>query len=233
MIDVIIPLNTDSPHQNIELRYALRSIQKFLTGYRRIYIIGDCPDFIHNVVHIPYKDKSKYKQRNILMKILRACEESVSDDFMMFNDDHFQLQQEDAANYPYYASGTIEAEIMRCKGDYKSSLVNTLSALQYLSTWNFDCHLPIRYNKSKFINVMSFYDWSVPHGYVIKSLYCNTLNIQPMMTADGKVYDAISQEKLDEMVATRPCISTSNYALTNIMLRKLEALFPEKSVYER
>lgn len=233
MIDIVIPLGNGSPLGDIELRYALRGIQKYLTGYGRVYIVGECPKFIKNVVHIPFPDKSKYKQKNILRKILRACEdENLSSDFMMFNDDHYLLCEEEASEYPYYAHGTIESEIVRCKGDYKASLINTLSALKDLSTWNFDCHFPIKYNKEQFTNVMSFYDWSVPHGYVIKSLYCNTLNIQPVMTIDGKVHDAIKQDKLDEIISTRTCFSTSNYALTNIVKRKLDALFPEKSVYE-
>lgn len=234
MIDVVIPLNTDSPIDNLELKYCLRGIQKYLTGYRRIYIVGDLPDFVQNVVHIPFPDISKYKQKNIVRKILRACEEErMSDDFMFFNDDHYLLAWEEAAAFPYYATGTIESEIKRCKGDYRSSLINTLSALKDVSTWNFDCHFPIKYSKEQFSHIMSLYDWDVPHGHVIKSLYCNTLNIQPVMTCDGKVYDAISQEKLDDIVSTRTCFSTSNYALTNIVKRKLEALFPEKSVYEK
>lgn len=231
--DIVIPLGNGSPLDNYELRYCLRSIQKYLLDFRRVYIVGECPDFIHNVVHIPYPDKSKYKQKNILKKILRACqEEGLSDEFMFFNDDHFLLQEESALLYPHYVSGTIESEIKRCVGDYRTCLINTLAALKDLSTWNFDCHYPIRYNKRDFENVMGFYDWDIPHGYVIKSLYCNTLNIQPEMVLDGKINDAISQEMLDEIVSTRPCMSTSNYALTNIVKRKLEMLFPEKSVYE-
>lgn len=235
MIDVVIPLGNGSPLDNLELRYALRGIQKYLTGYRRVYIVGELPDFIHNVVHIPFKDTSKYKQKNIMRKIQRACEEeSLSKEFMMFNDDHFLLMEEEASEYPFYAHGMIEAEIKRCNGDYKNSLINTLSVLKDLSTWNFDCHQPIRYDKDQFVNIMSYYDWSVPHGYVIKSLYCNALNIQPtMLGSDAKVHDAISQGALDEMVSTHTCFSTSNYALTNIVKRKLDALFPEKSVYER
>lgn len=234
MIDVVIPLGDGSPSFDIELRYALRSIQKHLLGYRRVFIVGQLPDWCHNVVHLPFPDKSKYKQRNIFRKIMHACnDELLSDDFMFFNDDHYLLMEEQACDYPYYAHGTIEAEIARCKGEYKRSLINTLSALRDLSTWNFDVHYPIKYNKEQFKNVMSFYNWNVPDGYVIKSLYCNTLNIQPVMTRDGKIHDGVDPEKLDELASTRTCISTSNYALTNFVRRKLESLYPEKSVYER
>lgn len=234
MIDVVIPLGNGSPLDNIELRYCLRAIQKYLADYRRIYIVGECPDFIHNVVHIPFPDKNKYKQKNILKKILRACrEESLSDDFMFFNDDHFILDYVSALLYPNYICGSIESEIKRCKGEYKSALINTLAALKDLSTWNYDCHYPILYNKEQFVNVMGFYDWDVPYGYVIKSLYCNTLNIQPVPVLDCKVHDAISQADLDILTSARTCLSTSNYALTNIVKRKLDSLYPDKSVYER
>jgi hypothetical protein len=233
VIDCIIPLGNGSPLDDIELRYALRAIQKHLTDFRRVYIVGECPMFIHNVVHIPYPDKSKYKQKNIVNKILRACEEeSLSDDFIFFNDDHYLLENVSAMLFPYYACGTIESEIKRCKGEYRTALINTLSALKDVSTWNFDAHFPIRYNKEQFKNLMSFVDWNVPYGYVIKSLYCNLLNIQPVNVKDGKVHDAISQHDLDEIVSTRSVWSTSNYALTNIVKRKMQELYPEKSVYE-
>jgi hypothetical protein len=231
--DVVIALGKDSPLDDLELRYALRGIQANLLDYRRIYVVGEKPSFLKNVVHIPFPDKSKYKQKNILRKILRACEEEkLSNEFMFFNDDHFLLKQESALLYPYYYTGSIESEIIRCRGDYRQSLINTLSVLKDLSTYNFDTHYPIRYNKEQFVNVMGFYDWNVPHGYVIKSLYCNTLNVVPEPALDGKIHDAIAPDKLEELVSTRSCISTSNYALTNIVKNKLNWLFPEPSVYE-
>jgi hypothetical protein len=233
MIDCVIPLGNGSPLDDIELRYALRAIQKHLQDYRRVYIVGELPSFIHNVVHIPYPD-GKWKQRNIYRKILRACqEESLSDEFMFFNDDHFLTENVSAMMFPYYITGTIESEIKRCRGDYRAALINTLSALKDLSTWNFDCHFPVRYNKDQFQNIMSFYDWSVPQGYVIKSLYCNSLNIKPVPILDCKIQDTISQADMDALVSSRPCFSTSNYSLTNIVKRKMDELYPDKSVYEK
>lgn len=235
MIDVVYVLGTGSVYDNLELKFSLRSIQKHLLNYGRVFIVGEMPHWCHNAIHLPYPDKYKYKQANICTKILRACaEDSISDEFLLCNDDHYLLKDVKAAEFPYYADGSIESEIKKSNGDYKQSLVNTLSALKLLSTHNFDCHVPIRYKKDQFANLMtSYYDWSVPHGYVIKSLYCNTLNIQPVPVLDGKVHDYIPQEKLEAIIATRPCLSTSNYAITNPMKRTLERLFPEKSCYER
>lgn len=234
-IDVVIPLGNGSVYDDLELKYALRSVQQFLIGYRRVYIIGELPIWCHNVVHIPWPDKSKYKQRNICGKVIRACDEaSVSDEFLFMNDDHYFTRVTDARTFPYYAHGTIESEIKRGVGEYKRALVNTLSALKDLSTWNFDVHYPIRYRKDHFLNLMTnHYDWNVPDGYVIKSLYCNSLNIKPDVIQDCKVHDYLPQPMIEEIAASRPCLSTSNYAITNPMRRVLDKLYPEKSVYER
>ena len=52
-MDIVIPLGTGSRWQNNELRFALRSIEKYLTGYDKIFIIGECPSYLQNIIHIP------------------------------------------------------------------------------------------------------------------------------------------------------------------------------------
>ena len=55
-LDIVIPLAKDKRTNYYELRMTLRSIEKNLTGYRNIIIIGERPTWITNIIHIPLPD---------------------------------------------------------------------------------------------------------------------------------------------------------------------------------
>lgn len=123
---------------NNELRYSLRSLDKYVSGIEKVIIVGYCPEFIRsivhppsnfrytqkeyfeNIIHIPHKDiteKStgdsavKYKEQNIFNKIYTACVcELISDDFIFMNDDMFFTKPKNylTENRIYYYHGTIE-----------------------------------------------------------------------------------------------------------------------------
>jgi hypothetical protein len=86
-IDVVYVLGTGSKWKNNELRFSLRAIEKNLTGYRDIYVIGENPGFLQNVIHIPYPDELPGNaDGNIARKVLRACrEKKLSDNFLFIN----------------------------------------------------------------------------------------------------------------------------------------------------
>src|SRR5436190_6206687 len=77
MIDVLIPLGKGSRHDNLELKYCLRSIEKHLTGIKNVWIVGQKPGWIdyNLVVHVPYQDNPNNWMRanNIYNKILNGC----------------------------------------------------------------------------------------------------------------------------------------------------------------
>lgn len=91
--DIIIALANDSRFNYAELRYALRSIEKNLTGYRDIYLIGEKPGWVQNVIHIKQKDTSR-KQYSIYNKFMTAAKtESVSKNFLRWDDDVYLLEK--------------------------------------------------------------------------------------------------------------------------------------------
>ena len=47
-----------------ELLYSIRSIEKFYPGHGTIWIIGDKPEWIQNVKHIPHKSQPSNNQVN-------------------------------------------------------------------------------------------------------------------------------------------------------------------------
>src|SRR4051812_35587008 len=104
-MDILIPLGRGSSWQNNELRYALRSVEKHLSGYDNIFIVGEKPDWIQNITHIPFEDKPGYgnRDRNIFNKILAGIkDERLSYEFMFMSDDHFFTADFSATRFPYY-----------------------------------------------------------------------------------------------------------------------------------
>lgn len=225
MIDIVIPLGTGSHHDNIELLYSLRSLEKHVT-FDKVWIVGELPRWVKNVNHIPFPDDPKRcSDYNIMNKITVATMiGALSEDFLFMNDDHFFLQPMDASKMPYYYCDTLQTFIThRGLDTYGRRVKNTLKLLlsKNLPTKYFDIHYPIIYNKSLFLNTVTNQDWTDP--FIIKSLYCNSLNIEGEFAKDNKLNDP--PRTAMKVFSTMPRIKGS-------ILQFLRANFPTKSRFE-
>jgi hypothetical protein len=237
MTSIVIPLGNGSRWNNTELRYALRSVDKYLTGYGEVLIIGEKPDWLHNVVHIPcpdYGDKIYDKEHNIYCKIITACaDERVTEDFLFMNDDHFLLQGYEAGIFPYYCHGWL-SEYMTVT-DYKHTVKNTNELLWPLGhdCPYFDIHCPILYNKEKFTWGLADADWTKPFGYCIKTVYCNSMEgMKATEYPDLKINEVLTASQIHKQIAGRPWFSIGDRAREGGLLRVLNDLYPHKSKYE-
>lgn len=237
-IDITFVLGKGSLWQNKEIKYSLRSIEKHLTGYRNIWIIGYLPDFLQNVNHIQLPDEHPCKETNIYRKILRACqEERISDDFLFFNDDHFLMQNFEAPNFPFFYKSDLResSKRMRYGNRYKKAIDNAYRALHASGhdTKSFDTHTPMIYNKANFIKVMPGYDWNAKISFVVKSMYANSIKIEGIREPDCKINNQISSEEIKELISSRKVFSMGDGAIGNKMLNVLEELYPVASKYEK
>jgi hypothetical protein len=231
MMDIIIPLHDRSAWNHNELRYALRSI-KF--EHDRVWVIGSKPDWLHNVIHLPLRDKTNFPATNIYQKLMYACEtEGVSDNFMMLHDDHYLLPsfQYDAAYY----EGDVERAMLNCK-DYlqQRPIMNTVDRLlrdRQASMKYFDISTPMMFNKKAFVEAMLSVDWMWPYGYCIKTIYCNYHRIDGVESADGRVNVDKTYSSLLEFSHGRVCLSSAD-KMNDDFKRFLQTMFPEKSKYE-
>lgn len=229
MIDVVYSLGSGSHHNNIELFYSLKSVEKFLTDFRKIYIIGEHPGFDANYFHIPIIDIGRNREERIKNKILVACNHpDISNDFLFMNDDHFFTKPIQAPTLPYYHDGNIATRYKdyRKNGHYKRALLNSLMALaeKNYGLRYFDVHTPIIYNKDAFIKVMDMYDWNLKDGFVVKSLYCNTLQIEGEHLADCKINHDVEEHDLRLTTSERFIFSVDDQAI-NENFRKVMAEF--------
>ena len=232
MIDVVIPLGKQSPFANWELRYCLRAIEKHLKNYRDIYIVGEFPNWLQNVTHIPGKDTSSH-EINIMRKILLACDvDKISDEFILFNDDHFLIKDVDACTYPYYYYDDLWRKVIG--SSYRESCNNTRNILlqNNFPIKHYDIHCPIIYNKSAFKQCMNTYDWNIRSGYIIKSLYCNTFNVAGEEMTDCKIISELDQLSLQTKLLGRHVFSVGDLGFPSAE-KYLKQIFSNKSKYEK
>lgn len=228
MISIVYPFGTASRFNNNELRFSLRSIEKYLKNYSSVFVIGETlPDWITNVTHIKSGDKTSISDTNIMHKITLACQTpEISDNFLMVHDDHYLLQDYDAETFPYFYSSSIDGFLKhRVSDSYARRVKNTLNYLQAkgLPTLFFDVHTPIIFNKLKFLQyVTNGPDWTPPNTYTIKSIYANSLGIEGVHQVDNKTDKAPVNGKIFSTAAR----------VTPAVQRFLLERFPKKSAYE-
>src|SRR5688572_16798874 len=124
-VDVVIPLGAQSRWGNSELKYMLRSMEKYLSNYKHVYIVGECPDWVKNVKYVFMPDQLT-KTQNIMEKLRVACNiPELSEDFLYTQDDLFLLMKESADIYPNYMSNKKMSKIISEEtGTYQQLLVD-------------------------------------------------------------------------------------------------------------
>jgi hypothetical protein len=211
---------------------------KWLYKFEKIFIIGECPSWIKNVIHVPATDQHKNNSaRNIYEKILKACNHpDISDHFFYSADDSFLLKGLSHKGYPYFRSGNIE-EVLRHLGKnsyYKPYVQSTLGALQSrkLPTTNFDIHIPIIYHKDIYREVMGDYNWETTKGYTSKTLYANSLKIPGILLKDCKIHVSKTKPAIYRHINGSRFFSTHFHAINAYMIDVFSELYPQKSPVE-
>ena len=74
-MDLLYVVGGGSKHNNAELRYSLRSIEKNCTGYDRVFIVGQKPEWVTNVEFYPCDDPYDCTHKNMMHKILMRFEQ--------------------------------------------------------------------------------------------------------------------------------------------------------------
>lgn len=234
-VDIIIPLcDSISKWQDNELRYTLRSIEKYLTGYRDIYIVGKPRVWLQNVKYIDAQDVqgSGRRQFSIFKKTLAAAmHEEVSDPFLSWHDDIFLLKPLDIKEIKFWKYSTLRHKGVVSEGVYQRVVLNTRKRLLENNHPEdyYDIHTPILYEKMKFAELA---DENWEHDLVIKSLYCNKNGVKGEDMKDLKFIDPQIKPNILKAIEGRTFFSLYDNAINESMRVVLSELFPEKSKYE-
>lgn len=241
-MDIVIPLGSGSKHKNLELRYALRSIEEhfpfsLFTMWRKIFLVGERPDFIHNVIHIPGFDnpETRWKEQNIFLKVMAAIDDPrLSDDFILFNDDHFLLEEFDVEKVFFKGRLDFSLRQRTLHESYANTIRNTLQ--MYPNSLDYDVHCPMVMNRNFFRAWVAKAEWHLPFGFSIQSLYGNghvqKMDAQVFHHEDCKIRRAMTPAEIRGTIVDWKFFSIADEALNDDMKHVLQELYPNKSSYE-
>jgi len=223
---IILPYKQDI-HDGEELRYSLRSIEKYLTGFTNLIIIGRPPEWYKGTSYI-YENYIGRKQYSIYHKILLACSWSnVTDNFILWNDDHFLNQPLQVSDIKYWNNGWLANEYARgLSSRYGEAVKRTLDFIP--DALNYDIHTPIIYNKARFRTLFT----GKENEICIKSYYCNSLQLDGVFMDDCKIDQLMSKEGIYDRITGKMFFSTGSNGVREPMKQVLEELYPVKSRWE-
>lgn len=239
--DLVYIVGPGQPESETELIYSIRSMEKFLSNFGKLIIIGHCPSAITPDVHIVMPDPHPGKPAlNIRDKIMTAAALTcVSDPFLCCSDDYFLLRPYDARTFPWYYAQDLSHSFGQYNplNYYRQNIEQTIRALtsQGFSTRDFNVHAPILLHKDALQLIHALFEryWSVDSGLLLKSLYCNTLGIFGRKLADCKISTPKTPAALQRALQNRPWFSTGEHAINSAMLSFLQSSFPLESSFEK
>lgn len=231
MSTIVIPYKDDIL-SGTELLFALRSIDKYLTGWSNVVIIGTPPEW-YKGEFVQAQDYRHRKQYSIYSKLLVACElNNVTDSFLMWNDDHFLLKHLHVGHIDSWYDCNLKETLNKNHGArYRETIANTLQIIP--EGRNYDIHAPCRYDKPTFKMLFS----NESREICIKSRYFNFLNVLAGISGgsemkDFKINQLLSKEAIKELIKDRLFFSTSTNGMKKPMIELLNELYPNKSKFE-
>jgi len=187
-IDLVYILGNGSRWSDNEIRFSLRSVEKYF-NYRHIFIIGEKPEWMTGVIHIKADDSERNKLLNARKKYMIACNDKrISKKFVLMNDDFFLLKPiEQIENW---SRGTIQEMIEKHPtkgGYYYKSLVDTknrMNAIGISDPIDFEIHGPMVFDKEKVLTTIGVMGMDKP--FSIRSCYGNIAHLEPKKIMDFK-----------------------------------------------
>jgi hypothetical protein len=243
-IDIVIPLGSGSKHRNAELRFALRSIERFALGVRRVVVLGVDPGFLSDDVwHVPCDDVEGNKEYRIAAKFLWAFENvpGLSPVVAMWNDDYVLTREVDVRELKLEHRGSLaDAAARHHNQRYSAALALTASELrrENLDIYHYDIHRPVLYDGKFFISLLPWWIKSGRSGcgMVVKSVYGNNwlAGRDPgEQVRDCKLTGFRSAARVRRRIRHRWVFSYSDRALERGLYEWLRGEFPRKSVFEK
>lgn len=199
-----------------ELRFSLRSMDKFLKPKEVIVAGVHVPDWLTNVTWLKVADWPGKKQLNIRRKIYAGL--TYTTEFLFCSDDVYLLKPYELV---YYSSGTLKKI-----GEGGARILEEKLRQLGKPEKAYDVHCPIYY-KQDFKTVME----NFASGSIIKSAYGNYKELETVEMWDCKINRKMDPRVMAEQIKGRPYFSTGPQGLSSA-LPVLQELFPKKSKYE-
>lgn len=235
-IDCLYIIGSGSVCFNQELMYSLRSLEKYCSGYNRIFITGECPNFVKKstVIYTPAQDIG-CRAINHWWKVNETINKTdISDNFILMYDDIFFCKKTNLSEYPWYYRGELSAEPP--KNLYQMMMSKTREYLKerHRPTKNYACHFPFRYNKKNFASMSPAFEEIKKDnlGMSVRNIYGNYF-----LKSCGKKRDDIkvrtNDSDIDTLVKNTECFSTADYCFDGTVKDWCLKEFKGKSRWEK
>ena len=229
-----------------ELRYSLRSIERFGRNVGRVFVVGFPPAYLSKEVTTLRVDDpiDGVKHKNILACIDAAVKNlPISNEFLYSSDDHYYCKETDFDNYPIFCKGILPKE---GKTPYRKSLAETRELLELcgLSVFNFSWHGNTHFYKDVWLSkdfqkLLEIQNKCTTQGVEPTCLMLNYYNkrvkeLDFVTRADCKMFDFTQDEMNVKITADRECFSSDDGIENRTWLADyLKQMFPKLSKYER
>lgn len=223
--------------ENEELRYSIRSVEKNLP-HANVWVIGGKPGWYGGSYIQVAQNRSKFQNAKANMKVI-AKSPSISEDFVLMNDDFFILKP--VKKLEYYYSGPLSEKIKYYEGAYTSStytamLKKSLESLKLLGVVDpkdYAIHVPFIMNKEKLKEILDLdISWRLAYGNIykvggklVKTFESGNKDVK-VYVKNGSVTDFAKNSISDTFLSS----DDSSFKHLRPML---ENLFPEASKLEK
>lgn len=212
-----------------ELRYSLRSLKNL--PHDLVWFFGGEPKGLKPDMQMAMTQKGVSTWEKVRWTIQQACvNDSVSEDFYLFNDDFFVMKP--VKEVPVYYDGTLLKRIEDLKRKtgglgslYSNELEKTREMLMqnHKKTYNYAVHIPMVINKGKALEVLN----NFKRISMFRSVYGNYWNVGGRQMADVKITDSRQPDK------NATFISTSEHSFEKCAVGEyIRSVFGEKCEYE-
>ena len=211
-MDIVYILGKGSEVEDEELRYSLRSMCINMLDLDRVFVVGEHPLFLKDIYHIPCDDIFEKDWQNALAKTRLASKwPSMTDEFLLMNDDFFANKPFEGKELPFYA---VKGGEGGCNGKL-----------------DFRIHAPIRlkcdwFNKLPLTPEMKG-DWSP------RTFYCNFYQAPPTYVANPMITTGDNAPPFQNQIVKYPFFSIKNTAVHSYAFSKwLTDKYPKPCRFE-
>ena len=236
MWDILYIKGKQSRNYDQELKYSLRSLEKCVSDIGRVFITGECPNFVDKSQIIWTKENDiGAPMINHWWKVRQTIKNTdISDNFVLMYDDIFFAKQTKLTNYPFYYRGEL-SQAKEGTGMYQRSLQN---ARKWLEQHNYPCldyelHIPCVYNRDKFLKLDEAFSPIVKDfpAMAVRSVYANMFVGKTELRRDIKI--RLSTECVDFRLQDADCFSVSDWVFECNTQQWLNEHYKERSRWEK
>ena len=235
--DIVIPLSRGSVCGNFELRMALRSIARYVANAGTVWLIAEeMPAWCRNLRFIRQGDPYRAnKDANLFAKILRVCREpELTREFLFWSDDQVVLRPLPPDGIPpvYNRRGPAA---FRGSGCWHARMRNTfafLAARGIKLDWNWDSHVPQRFDKKLFAELIAPTGYAAPPGFCINTLYFGLRRFPAVLPQELVKVTCESDRPVTALNSRKLFLGYNDNALRSGLAQVLEKMFPAPCRYE-